>query len=465
MSEAKSPPTFRAKLTSVCVFLSVLSAVVLLIVWALADTIAARNISIALGLLASTGWVLLACPKINRSDFIVPALLMGVPIWLWVIYFFFPIDPVAQYKEMTGTWLRIMLLIIFGFNLGLMISRDNKLAIWIWLALASLPVAAILMYLRDVYIGGVWDIPNYTAFFKTKIAGAYFLILPSLVSFAALHKVSVNFSPKSSILRALIRCLFPLILLGTSFMMFSIIQSLIGVLISAMALMAFVLIFLGHIFNSSLIVKYKLILFFFILIPISLSAIYFWKYDATHNQNIKHLAHDILVSKNISASTFWIDDPYCGCATMPKLDGARKLNLSTYERISWFMKGFELLLQNPLGSGDSYFSFGRYMRMQYPGSRTSKTHSGWLDLALGIGFPGLCLIWVATYYALRAGLRMHRSDSTNFLPIAALWLLGSLWVLWWPGELSYREFIEHYFFIFVFLASSLTVQSGSLTTK
>ena len=178
-------------------YLSVFSAGMLFIVWALPGTIAARNISIVVGLIASIAWVFFVRPKISWSNLIVPVLLMGVPIWLWVIYIFFPIDSVAQYKEMTGTWLRIFALIFFGYELGLILSHKNRLAIWILISLASLPLASILIYFKDVYITEQWNIANYISFYKTKVAGVYFLTFAGLVACAGIHKALVNLTAKS----------------------------------------------------------------------------------------------------------------------------------------------------------------------------------------------------------------------------------------------------------------------------
>lgn len=448
MSTLKSPLTFRVALENSCVFLSILSAVVLLIVWALADTIAARNISIYVGLLTSTAWILLESPKITRYDLLVPALLMGVPIWLWVIYFFFPIDPAAQFKEMTGTWLRVMLLIIFGFNLGLMISRNSKLALVIWLALACIPAAALIVYFNEVYNRGYWDIPKYTGFFKTKVAATYFLMWPYLLGCAGIFRASIDLLSGKSI-RVLSKFVPPLILVSVCLYLFSVFNTLTGLLISSLILALILIFFLRIIFYSNF-KKNKLralVIGFLLISPILILNA---KNISTQNSKISYIIEDILISMQLNSNTSW---KYQGDLTPPMDKLGRRVNGSAYERTSWLLKGYQYLAQHPFGSGDAHFSFGRYMEHEYPGSATTKTHSGWLDFSLGVGIPGLIFLWAAIFIVFSNSWRNAVSNDYRFNFLAVAFMLGGIWLLWHPGELSYREFIEHLFFLVALFAS------------
>jgi hypothetical protein len=48
-----------------------------------------------------------------------------------------------------------------------------------------------------------------------------------------------------------------------------------------------------------------------------------------------------------------------------------------------------------LGLGLTSNTFSYYMQRRYLGSRASKTHSGWLDFAIGVGVVGLGVRWTA----------------------------------------------------------------------
>lgn len=444
MIQENNLPSWKKTLENICIFFSILAAVVLLIVWALADTIAARNISIVVGLVASTGWVLLVRPNITRSDLIVPVLLMGVPIWLWVIYFFFPIDAAAQYKEMTGTWMRVMLLITFGFNLGLIISKNNKLAIWIWLAFASLPIAALVDYLLAVSLGYLWNALSFTSFFKTKVAGVYFLMLPCLFGFASLNKNTSSILFESSDSKSL-SSYFPSIIIIICFYMFYVTHALTGILVASFLLIILIAIILND-FSSSKKIKLaeKIVVYLLCIVAICSAIVIANKYDAEHQNKLTYIFKDSLFAMDIDRHSAW-KELGGSSSEVPERDNGRVVNGSTYERVSWFIKGAQFFLHYPFGSGDPYFSFGKYMRIEYPGSLTTKTHCGWLDFALGVGFVGLFFIWSAIFIVMIKALKA--STQFKFFSMACIWILGGIWILWWPAELSYREFIEHYIFL------------------
>ena len=96
------------------------------------------------------------------------------------------------------------------------------------------------------------------------------------------------------------------------------------------------------------------------------------------------------------------------------------------------------------------------MLQENPNFALYKTHSGWLDFALGLGIPGLLLTWLAMglviYRALRA---VGRRAFITPIALSSLWILGGIWVLWWPTEVSEREFIEQLFFIIVLLGCAI----------
>ena len=89
------------------------------------------------------------------------------------------------------------------------------------------------------------------------------------------------------------------------------------------------------------------------------------------------------------------------------------------------------------------------MAQNYPGSVTTKTHSGWLDFALGAGLPGFFFVSIGIFFAFKNLFKIKNEKSIPLIFFASFWMLGGIWILFWPGELSYREFIEHYFFLII----------------
>jgi hypothetical protein len=121
----------------------------------------------------------------------------------------------------------------------------------------------------------------------------------------------------------------------------------------------------------------------------------------------------------------------------PNNELGKMVSVTNYERIAWGVVGAELLFKNPLGYGLIERSFGHLAKQKWPESKLHQNHSGWLDLALGLGLPGMALILGALAIALR---RCMHSPS----PIAYFgsWLLLSLLLLWCTTEVSQKVYFD-----------------------
>ena len=109
------------------------------------------------------------------------------------------------------------------------------------------------------------------------------------------------------------------------------------------------------------------------------------------------------------------------------------VSVTNYERASWFKVGSQLALNDPLGYGLVEDSFKRMVKNQWPeaSSNLSHSHSGWLDLILGFGFPGILCILGAIIFNIRLSLAVQQ-------PWIALifWGLIANLVLWVTTEVS-----------------------------
>ncbi len=85
----------------------------------------------------------------------------------------------------------------------------------------------------------------------------------------------------------------------------------------------------------------------------------------------------------------WLDSdkyPY------PVLQDGGQIKASNYERVAWIKEGLLLVRDNPLGIGFGRNAFEVGLQMKYNEGR-GHSHSGFVDLAIGIGVPGI-LMWV-----------------------------------------------------------------------
>jgi hypothetical protein len=437
-----------------------LCAVLLILVWPLPGTIAARNIALVIGCLSSLVWMFRSKP-IFALETILPILcLLAVPIWLWIHYFVWPTDTAAQFYELKGTWLRVILGVIMASGLGLMISIRPNLIYWIWFAMVALALVSLVNFLQEVWILQQWLIPNYHFPFKGKFALVNFLTYPCLFAYAILY---VNFIHGTDVPQKISNNTlmgFALFVILICWLNLLNAQALNGILIAGLAGFILLILFIKSTaldlkeINSR---KIFSILSLALLLYICLSV--FWQIDKKNHKKLDTLLDDIQISMQIDKYSAWQEDSRYEQNTRPINSEGRVVVHSTYSRAAWFVKGLDLLQDNLLGTGFSHLAFRYYMIQENPYSRVIMTHSGWLDYALGLGLPGLTLTWLAMFLVMRQAYSLTK-DITERNPLAAylaLWTISGLWLLWWPSELSEREFIEQLFFM-VALFATATVQ-------
>jgi hypothetical protein len=130
----------------------------------------------------------------------------------------------------------------------------------------------------------------------------------------------------------------------------------------------------------------------------------------------------------------------------PKLESGATVSINTYERFAWGAKGLELIQKYPLGYGVHNGSFKNLLEKEGLVSPSiAFTHSGWIDLTLGMGVPGTLLIWLALASILWAS-RRNPSVGKNL----TLWVIPTIFIYWTIGELSNKHYIEFTFFMISF---------------
>jgi NADH:ubiquinone oxidoreductase subunit 6 (subunit J) len=247
------------------------------------------------------------------------------------------------------------------------------------------------------------------------------------------------------------------LLLGSCWAMFIAAQALNGVLIAAFMGAVLIAIFLKYSFINRKISdrrKWVLLLMFISLFVIALTT--FWNYDKTHEKKLVNLIGDARIASQIDKHNAWQRDPTVIQPSTPSNELGRPINGSTYERVAWFSKGIQLLTAHPEGAGFSHRAFRYFMHQENTRFNVNNTHSGWLDFALGVGIPGLILTWIAIALVMRRALintTRNYSNQIREMALITLWMLAGIWFLWWPTEVSEREFIEYFYFMIALLAA------------
>lgn len=102
-------------------------------------------------------------------------------------------------------------------------------------------------------------------------------------------------------------------------------------------------------------------------------------------------------------------------SSLPELPSGETVDVSVYLRIAWLKEGLLLVRDHPFGIGFDRNAFGHGLKAKY-GRGVGHSHSGLLDMAIGLGIPG-ALLWLGFFASLAAiAWRRHRA-SGNFAAI------------------------------------------------
>ena len=456
--------SFERLLEWICLF----CGLILLVVWSLAGTIALRNIALSIGCITSFVWFCSLRPKISSPALFTILCLFAVPGWVGLLLIFSPTDIAAQLYDLRGTWLRVVLGIIMGGGLGLMIARSSHYIYGVWLVWIGLAFATFIWFLINASNANTWLISDFRGMFKYKHSVVYFVMWPCFFAYSVLHGYFLNINGIQSKNYSLSIGLVAILLVLICWLDFLAAHALNGILIAGMggiALLTICFVKLLRLQSRRSLASYLLAIIS-IAVLIS-SATLFWQYDKKYEHKLVNLVSDIKVSAQIDKNTMWRRDPNNPEPYTPTDESGRAINGSTYERTAWFVKGVKLLLENPWGAGFSHMAFRYYMLLEKPNLNLHKTHSGWLDFALGIGLPGLLLTWFAMGSVIYASIKILTGsiERRKFLALTIVWILLAIWLLWFPSELSEREFIEHLFFMISLFAGMLVPSSERSVTQ
>lgn len=186
-----------------------------------------------------------------------------------------------------------------------------------------------------------------------------------------------------------------------------------------------------------------------ILITVGVLAITTLYSNLQKNDAWRTLITDTKIGLQLEKYPHWKD---ASGISLPNNEFGEVVSGSTYVRAAWFKAGLLLSAHTPLGYGLIEDSFGRLAKARWPDSQNlSHSHSGWLDLILGIGFPGFCCIFSALI------LNIWQSRALNE-PWKSLvfWALIANLVLWVTTEVAATTSFSVLIF-WISLASGLTL--------
>ncbi len=78
----------------------------------------------------------------------------------------------------------------------------------------------------------------------------------------------------------------------------------------------------------------------------------------------------------------------------PLLADGREVDASAYERVAWIRAGLDLIIEQPMGYGYDRRAFRQALFSQGKPNQIGHSHSGFIDMAVGLGVPGV-LLWLS----------------------------------------------------------------------
>ena len=398
----------------------------------------------------------------------------AAPFWITMLLIFWMIihliflsnDFELQLNELSKIWKRVIIVVLFGlsFGIGLVNSTSKIKYFWIfYVGISMPPVIFILKHFLGVAAAYIqWNIPEYlrnyssrdSLFYISKVEHASFTI-PVIAASLGLIKYNLK---KGWIYIKESLIYFSMVIIGFGSFYIADIRNGIAHTIFLFCFF-YTLLVINIIRNHKNISVYSSKLFYKkIILFIFTNAIIFaiLNNHINNNQSWKYFLADAQIAVQIEKYDNWkYWKIFHKNGGYPINKYGREVSSSNYERIAWGVVGTNLLIENPLGFGLIENSFGFISGRKWPDSSLSQSHSGWLDLALGIGIPGLLLVFCAIYLSLHNSVKKifqikSKVHEGKWVVLTA-WALFGLTLFWATSEISFKIHIVSLFFWISFL--------------
>lgn len=452
-----APETLASR---VITFVVSLSAFGLLSIWPLPGTIALRHVLLGLGLVASIYFLRPQLKNLLKTRAWPLWILIGLFFWLILHLWIFSTQPALQFYEFRSIWLRSLASLPLGLALGIYLSGPNpkkrttepnqKTLITLLLFIGFLSTFLIFAsgYLYKCYMAKQWLTMQALAWSsfpyreKPPFVVATALLLPLcfvLLSRVFQGKERAWWVPLTVIATGL--CVASNYLTNTK-------NGMAMVAITAVLFTTYIAFHFAFGWAKKSIAKTLVSVCLSVCLLLGIA----WGVTLHLDKNPawSHLISNAKVGVDIDHQNYWKNRNVYG--VVPINDKGTSVDVSTYERTAWFTAGTQLLADMPQGFGLVHHSFGWMALERWPdfyppiGTLRGMTHSGWMDLALGIGIPGLLLILIPLAASWYRSLRLN-----NLWGAYAMWAIPIITLTYLTTETTgAHHFIELQIFMTAF---------------
>lgn len=451
--------------------------VVLYAVWILPGVVGFRNTALVLG--ALTGLF----PIYHYRTLLIQK--CALPIWLMLALFvwatchllFLAQDFPAQLLEFKRIWKYAAIGAVFALGLGLSLGNSAQQSsmsptkagtqakppsrYWLLVYLGlSLPALTYLLKYVLAIMAGDWGLSlpaylkiyhNSQPFYIPKTDYVAFCLPPLAIALGCLKQMLQAKSPPSK-LQWLIGIGSYGGLFATTLFLFHAQNIKNGMAYAAMCVAVLILLVLFQYSQTSVAKRLLLATVILVLTTLVLSP------HIQKNDSWKTLIADANVALQTEQYQHW---KYAGDQGYPKNTLGQVVSPTNYERVAWLKVGLSLSSQLPLGYGLIEDSFKKLAKARWPevSPNLSHSHSGWLDIALAIGWPGLALILVALLFLIAQSATVAAPWSQ-----VVCWAPLSILLLWCTTEVSATVTFAALIF-WICLCGGLIIRAPKATAK
>jgi hypothetical protein len=422
---------------------------VLLAIWSIRDTIALRNVLLVLGALVALFLIkqYLKQPQKIASNSIwhyAPIILSACTlVWVGIHYLVFSQDSALQLKDLTSTWVRVLMASMIGAATGLVIKDNPQRSQYLWFGIFCSFAYLLVHYLEAYSQSGALFMPDYyfTSPFSNKIntvlMGGLFI---AAICGASATALTSKYSPSYP------RIIYIYWAIAVAIILFAyttIIDTRNGlgvglILLSAWVLYVFCVMLGRQLLTRTLNWKRGIL----ILLPI-LFIFIFVQQHLNINRGWNNFFEDIAIGFQIDEVPNWQNIQKFG---YPKTPSGEQVYPNNYERAAWAAAGVRTMQENPLGYGLLEHSLGKMIQKSYPEAVIRSSHSAWVDFGLAFGIPGLALILGALISTIALAIRSHSPNK-----LVVVWMALSLLIIFTIAEVSSNHTIEILFFCIALL--------------
>jgi len=166
------------------------------------------------------------------------------------------------------------------------------------------------------------------------------------------------------------------------------------------------------------------------------------------NDSWRFFLADFRVASHVQPEKVWSGSD----VVFPRNEYGKPVSPTNFERVFYLTTAYSFVKQYPLGYGLVQSSFGHIAREQFFHAPLIQSHSGWMDLTLGIGIPGVTLLLVSAIVAM-LNARYASSPWNTF----GVWSLLSVVLLFLTTEVGQKNYVDTFIW--------LTVMVGGLGFK